>query len=154
MDDATAKVMDLYPRIYFACHRRHVRDHATRRTLSDHQASILDHLDERDPLTLTTLARHMDVTPATMSLAIDRLERKGYVRRKRDRLDRRRVLLRLTPAGSRLRDSRTVLEPDRVAALLECLAPDQREAAVLGLSLLARAATEMMHERQLNRKPT
>ncbi len=153
MDDAVAQVMSLYPRIFFACHRRHVRDPASKRVLSDHQASILDHLDEHDPLTLSTLARHMDVTPATMSLAIDRLERHGYVKRKRDRLDGRRVLLRLTAAGGRLRDSRTVLEPDRVTALLERLTPEQRTAAVAGLSLLARAAAEMMQERQLSRKP-
>ena len=35
--------MSLYPRIYFACHTRHVRDPQTQRTLSRHQASVLDH---------------------------------------------------------------------------------------------------------------
>src|SRR2546429_2235399 len=66
--DAARQLMELYPRIYFACHARHVRDPRTRRLLSAHQASILDHLDEREPLTLVDLARHMGVTPSTMSL--------------------------------------------------------------------------------------
>jgi hypothetical protein len=39
--------MNLYPRIYFACHTRHVRDPQSHRLLSRHQASVLDHLDER-----------------------------------------------------------------------------------------------------------
>ena len=101
-------VMTLYPRIYFACHTRHVRDPQTQRLLSRHQASILDHLDEIDPTTLNDLARHMGVTPATMSVAIDRLEGKGYVSRLRDAADKRRVHLRLTTAGVRVRQASSV----------------------------------------------
>jgi hypothetical protein len=36
---AMTAVMTLYPRIYFACHTRHVRDPQTQRMLSRHQAS-------------------------------------------------------------------------------------------------------------------
>jgi DNA-binding MarR family transcriptional regulator len=92
--------MTLYPRIYFACHTRHVRDPQSQRLLSRHQASILDHLDELEPTTVMELAGHMGVTPATMSLAIDRLERKGYVVRLKDAKDRRRVHVRLRSAAS------------------------------------------------------
>ncbi len=74
---AATDVMSLYPRIYFACHTRHVRDPQTQRTLSRHQASVLDHLDETDPMTLNALAGHMGVTAATMSITVDRLEKKG-----------------------------------------------------------------------------
>src|SRR6185436_12268890 len=97
--EAARQVMALYPRIYFACHTRHVRDPQSQKLLSRHQASILDHLDEIDPTTLNDLARHMGVTAATMSIGIDRLERKGFVVRARDTVDRRRVHLRLTTAG-------------------------------------------------------
>ena len=86
-DEVTAaaeSVMALYPRIYFACHTRHVRDPQSQRLLSRHQASVLDHLDEIEPTTLMELSRHMGVTAGTMSVAIDRLERKGYVVRLRD----------------------------------------------------------------------
>src|SRR6187549_1122094 len=93
--DAARLVMALYPRIYFACHTRHVRDAESQRLLSRHQASILDHLDEVDPTTVNDLARHMGVTAATMSIALDRLERKGYIARARDAADRRRVHVRL-----------------------------------------------------------
>jgi DNA-binding MarR family transcriptional regulator len=135
------EVLALYPRIYFACHTRHVRDPETQWLLSRHQASILDHLDEIDPITLNDLARHMGVTPATMSLAIDRLEKKGYVIRLRDTVDRRRVQLRLTGAGVRVRQATSVLDPPRVEALLARLTPDEREMAIRGLRLLADAAT-------------
>jgi DNA-binding MarR family transcriptional regulator len=140
------QVMELYPRIYFACHTRHVRDPRTRRLLSAHQASILDHLDEHEPLALLDLARHMGVTPSTMSLNIERLVRRGYVSRERAAEDGRRLRLRITPAGVRLREAKSVLDPARVHALLARLAPDQQEAGIQGLALLARAGSELMDE--------
>jgi DNA-binding MarR family transcriptional regulator len=141
---AARTLMQHYPRIYFACHTRHVRDPQTSRLLSRHQASILDHLDEIDPITLADLARHMGVTPGTMSLSIDRLERKGYVLRLRDTADRRRVHLRLSAAGVRVRQASSVLDPPRVEALMEQLSPEDRDAALHGLALLAGAAQSMM----------
>jgi len=134
--------MGLYPRIYFACHTRHVRDPHSQKLLSRHQASILDHLDEIDPTTLNDLSRHMGVTAGTMSLSIDRLERKGYVIRLRDTADRRRVHLRLTSAGVRIREANSVLDPARVEALLGRLSDADREAAIRGLALLAGAASD------------
>ena len=140
-------LMTLYPRIYFACHTRHVRDPQTQGLLSRHQASILDHLDELAPTTVMDLARHMGVTAATMSLAIDRLERKGYVVRLRDAADRRRVHVRLTTAGVRVRDASSVLDPARVDAVLARLTEDERVRAIHGLELLARASEQEMESR-------
>jgi len=137
-------LLDAYPRIYFACHTRHVRDPATGGIVSAHQASILDHLDEVDAMSVTDLAEHMGVTVATMSLAIDRLERKKLVRRQRDAADRRRVLLRITPAGMRLREAKSVLDPARVEQVLAHLSPQDRAKALDGLALLARASAAHM----------
>jgi DNA-binding MarR family transcriptional regulator len=141
---AARDLMTLYPRIYFACHTRHVRDPQSQRLLSRHQASVLDHLDEIDPVTLNALARHMGVTAATMSVTIDRLERKGYVVRLRDAGDRRRVHVRLTAAGVRMREANSVLDPVLVEALVSRLSDEDRDAAIHGLSLLAAAATSQV----------
>jgi DNA-binding MarR family transcriptional regulator len=149
---AARELMTLYPRIFFACHTRHVRDPQSARLLSRHQASVLDHLDEVDPMTLNGLAKHMGVTPGTMSLTIDRLERKGYVVRLRDAADRRRVHLRLTTAGVRVREASSVLDPPLVEALVARLSADDRDAAIRGLELLATAAQEQMAERARPRR--
>jgi MarR family transcriptional regulator, organic hydroperoxide resistance regulator len=138
-DDARA-VLDAYPRIYFACHRRHVRDPESGRVLSAHQASILDHLDEVESTTLAELARHMGVTASTMSLGIERLVRGGYVARERDPADRRRLELRLTEAGVRIRNQQSVLEPALVEAMLDRLSIEEHEDVLRGLRLLAKAA--------------
>jgi DNA-binding MarR family transcriptional regulator len=145
--DPVRQVMTFYPRIFFACHTRHVRDSRSGRVLSAHQASILDHLDEIEATGLNQLAGHMGVTASTMCLTVDRLARSGYVVRARDARDGRRVALRITRAGARLRDEKTVLDPERVKAMLACLKPGERREALRGLELLAQAADKSIQER-------
>ncbi len=146
-NDPVERLLELYPRIFLACHARHVRDPESAALLSAHQASILDHLDETDPLTLAELARHMGVTPGTMSVTIDRLAALGYVLRSRHESDGRRVNLRLSEAGLRLRHARSVLDRDLVRDLLGGLDPAELERALDGLALLARAARELQHRK-------
>jgi DNA-binding MarR family transcriptional regulator len=143
-DSEVQQVLDAYPKIFFACHTRHVQDPKTRRVLSAHQASILDHLDSVEPTSLMDLAKHMGVTPSTMSLTLDRLARHGYIARRRDPKDKRRSALRLTEAGERIRRAQSVLEPARVAGMLEALSAEDRAQALRGLALLAKAAALFM----------
>ena len=140
-------VLDLYPRIFHACHSRHVRDPKTREAVSANQTRVLDHLDDVEPTSLMALARHMGVGASTMSLTVDRLVRRGYVTRSRHTADRRVVNLRLTASGARLRDAQSVLDPVRVKAMILRLTPEERRDALRGLGLLARAANEEMHSR-------
>jgi MarR family transcriptional regulator, organic hydroperoxide resistance regulator len=144
--EQTRQLVRLYPKIFFACHTRHVRDPKSKRTISSHQASVLDHLDTAEPMPLMKLAKHMGVTPSTMSISVERLVRQGYVRRSRDREDARRVGLTLTEAGTRVREANSVLSEARVAAMLERLSAPEREAALDGLGILARAAERFMEE--------
>lgn len=48
------------------------------------------------PLSAGQLSDRSGLSPAAMTALIDRLERKGYVRRTRDAADRRRVFVELT----------------------------------------------------------
>jgi DNA-binding MarR family transcriptional regulator len=98
--EIVTQVMELYPRIFHACHSRHVRDPKTSEAVSANQARVLDHLDDVEPASLMGLARHMGVSASTMSLTVDRLVRRGYVTRSRDAADRRVVNLRLTDDGA------------------------------------------------------
>ena len=144
-------VLRCYPQIYFACHKRHVRDPKTQEVLSGHQASVLDHLDDVEGTSLLALAQHMGVTASTMSLTIDRLERGGYVRRERSPQDGRRVDLRLTETGVGIKKQQKVLEPELIAAMLRHLDPVRRQEALRGLELLAQAAKAMIAAGDLQR---
>jgi DNA-binding MarR family transcriptional regulator len=142
-----AAVFRDYPRIYFACHREHVRDPETGTQVSSRQVSILDHLDADAPTMLTDLASHLGVTAATMSIAIGRLVDQGYVTRVLDPVDRRKVQLRLTDAGARVCAANSVLEPTLVEEMLDQLSAADRKAALRGLALLARGAQSAQHAR-------
>jgi DNA-binding MarR family transcriptional regulator len=151
--NAVRQLMEFYPRIYFACHRRHVRDPKSRRVLSAHQGSILDHLDAREPVMLLELARHMGVTPSTMSLEVEQLVRKGYVTRERDADDGRRLRLRLSSGGVRVQEANSVLDTERVRKMLARLSREECAAGIAGLALLAKAASEQTEELRKRRRP-
>ena len=140
--------IDLYSQIYFACHTRHVHDPDSGTRVSARQASILSHLDAVDPTPVSELATHMGVTVSTMSIALDRLERQGYVARARAESDARVRHIRLTPAGERLRTAQKVLEPRLVQAMLARLSPADRRDALRGLELLGGAAREQTSSRR------
>jgi len=150
MQAQVRELMMYYPQIYFACHTRHVRDVQRNLVLSAHQASVLDHLDKIEVTNLHTLAAHMGVTDSTMSLTVNRLVRQGYVSRTRDPHDARRVNLLLTHAGVRIKSEKSVLDPARVQAVLEQLSEQERESALAGLALLARASHAAMRTRRDN----
>lgn len=57
----------------------------------------LDALDVEGPMTAGRLAATVGVSTAAMTTVLDRLERAGYARRRRDEGDRRRVLVELEP---------------------------------------------------------
>jgi DNA-binding MarR family transcriptional regulator len=140
--DHVRRIQRAYPQLYLACHLRHTtrrREHG----LSDRDASVLAHLDELSPIPAGGLARHLGVGPSTVTEAVDRLEARSLVTRERGR-DRRRVLLRITEAGRELMSATSVLDAARVDALVKALPARERDAAVRGIELLAKAARKLM----------
>ncbi|MBP2320380.1 DNA-binding MarR family transcriptional regulator [Kibdelosporangium banguiense] len=59
------------------------------------EEKTLDLLEREGPLTAGELTAHTGLAPASVSGLIDRLERKGFVRRVRDREDGRRVIVEI-----------------------------------------------------------
>jgi DNA-binding MarR family transcriptional regulator len=135
-----AAVQRYYPQIYLACHTQHQRRRTSAVPLTAHESSILAHLSEREPMRASDLARHLGVARSTLSAALKRLTRLGYIARDSDEGDRRAASLLLSPQGVQAMQGGSVLETARVAALLERLPPRDRSTAIRGLSLLASAA--------------
>jgi len=140
MDDPVREVLAAYPQIYHACHIQHPRRRTNPASLSARESWILGHLHSRRPMRAGDLARHLSLRPSTVSEAVKRLERLGYLTRRRVEGDRRRLDLYLTPRGAEAMKAGSVLDPGRVGMLLRELPPGDRVAAVRGLGLLARAA--------------
>jgi DNA-binding MarR family transcriptional regulator len=138
------EVQRYYPQIYLACHIDHVRTKSTKWRLSSRDSSILSHLDPERPMSPRELASHLGVAASTLSATIARLERLGYLASSTGRADRRQRELRLTDRGAEAMASTSVLDSEKVAALLERLGSKDRTAAVEGMALLARAARALM----------
>ncbi|HKO57432.1 MAG TPA: winged helix DNA-binding protein, partial [Thermoanaerobaculia bacterium] len=103
-----------YPQVYLACHVDHVRATSTAWQLSSKDASILAHLDRDVPMSPRQLAAHLGVVASTLSAALLRLARLGYLTSTPRADDRRQRELRLTDRGAEAMASTSVLDAARV----------------------------------------
>lgn len=142
-DDPVLEVQRLYPQIYVACHRDHVRAVSTRWRVSSQDASILVHLDREAGLSPRRLSKHLSIAPSTLSAAITRLSKLGYITSTPAEDDRRRHELRLTAQGAEAISETSVLDAERVRSLLDKLKPKEVSEALRGLQLLAKAAGKL-----------
>ncbi|MEU7556533.1 MarR family transcriptional regulator [Streptomyces sp. NPDC044571] len=70
---------------------------AAKQGLSATETKTLDLLQRRGPLTAKELSAHSGLAPASVTGLVDRLERKGFVRRVKHPTDKRRVLVEALP---------------------------------------------------------
>jgi DNA-binding MarR family transcriptional regulator len=137
-----------YPQIYFACHTRHVRRASTATRLSAADSTLLAHLDEAHATRPSALAKHLGVAASTLSAAINRLAKLGYVTLGKAAGDRRAVDLRLTANGAAAMQASSVLDAALVAKMLARLLPAERRRALEGIGLLATGARRVQGDRK------
>jgi DNA-binding MarR family transcriptional regulator len=140
IDRAIERIQVCYPQVYYACHTRHDRARSNETRLSARDSQILVHLDGHAALTLSDLAAHMDLSRSTLSEALTKLERLGYVvKAPHAARDRRHIGLSLTRKGAAAVRAGSVLEGRRLRAVLSTLSARQLDAVISGLETLARA---------------
>jgi DNA-binding MarR family transcriptional regulator len=86
----------------------------------------LDILDRDGPMTAGRLAARARLSPGAMTALLDRLEERGFARRRRDTQDRRRVLVEVTPE-LRKRAAQLYGTPDEGADALGGYSDEQLE---------------------------
>lgn len=82
-------------------YNRRLQDHLSCRGMTAAQYLHLRTLWESGPLTQTEIAARLGIEKASSTGVLEALTRDGLVERSRDGLDRRRVILQLSPAGRR-----------------------------------------------------
>ncbi len=87
------------------CHLHHTRVHQLLEALGLYrgQPMVLQALWEQEGLTQTGLAERMNVTPATMTKMLQRMEKTGFIQRRADPDDQRVSRVYLTEAGRAVR---------------------------------------------------
>jgi DNA-binding MarR family transcriptional regulator len=98
---------------------------------------------ENETTTLGEVARRLMVTPAVVTGLIDRLERRGFVRRVGGGSDRRRVHLALTEEGRAASDDVEDHLIREIAQRLETLSNEEIDQLNRGLSTLARITADL-----------
>jgi DNA-binding MarR family transcriptional regulator len=104
-------------------------------------ASVLSRLDRDGPQTTSELAAAERVRPQSMAQTLAELDADGFVSRRPDEADGRRVLIELTRAGrQRLREERRRREDWLAEAIASELSPDEQRALLEAVPLLQRLA--------------
>lgn len=93
-----------------------------------HHYTVLVALDEQGPASQAALGRRLSIDRSDMVAVINDLERDGLVSRTRDERDRRRNLIRLTPAGAKALKRLDARVQDAQDALLQPLSAVERRA--------------------------
>lgn len=93
-------------------------------------------------LTPGELLESMMITSGTMTNRIDRLERRGFVKRSTSKTDGRKVLVTLTKAGLKKVDAALVDHAANEATIISALDPSQRNHLVELLRLLSRSVAD------------
>lgn len=136
LEQSILRVQTAYPRIYLACHTRHQNARSTADHISQRDGALLAHLEEAQATAQSDLARHMGVAKSTLSEALAALEDCGFVARSAEGVRR-------TPKGTTGMSNGSVLEPERLRRILELLTTEERQRAVEGLELIARASESL-----------
>lgn len=87
--------------IYRAALKR-LNSRLAREKITFSQYSVLLALSRNGPMQMNRLSGHMLVAPANVTGLVDRMSKKGYVRRRRDPRDRRLFVVEPTEGGARL----------------------------------------------------
>jgi MarR family transcriptional regulator for hemolysin len=110
--------------------------------LTPTQFAILALIERFESLNTSQLADHLDLTVPTVVRAIDALERKGLVERRRRADDHREIALRVTPEGNTVRQEMEQLRRQRIIKLLSSMTAEEISGLLLGYEGMARAATQ------------
>ncbi|HEY4753804.1 MAG TPA: MarR family transcriptional regulator, partial [Candidatus Limnocylindrales bacterium] len=107
--------------------------------------NVLFVLSAEGPLPMNRLAEVLDVSQASATGIVDRMEQRGLVTRERDDDDRRVVRVTLTPQGAGLISGLAAEQRDKLGRLLDTLADDDAAALLQGLRAMRLARQALRH---------
>jgi DNA-binding MarR family transcriptional regulator len=117
--------------------------HWLRGSLSLVHLHVLTVIQVNGPLSMSKLADALDVSVASLTGIVDRMESRGLVERRREPDDRRVVLVHPTDAGDAVFDEMASERRKTLEPLLGRMTDDELESFLVGLRALRRVRTDM-----------
>lgn len=108
--------------------------------------AVLEVLLHKGPMPINTLGRKVLLASGSMTPAVDRLERRGLVRRKDDPVDRRVRVVELTPPGEELIREAFAAHEDAMERAVSALTAAERATVVRLLKKLGKGAEAQQTE--------
>jgi DNA-binding MarR family transcriptional regulator len=108
--------------------------------------NVISVLETDGPQPMRALAEALDVSQASATGIVDRMEQRGLVERRRDEEDRRVVRVILTDEGRQLVEGVARERQDHMRAMLDEFTDDELQAFLTGTRAMRRAR-ELLHER-------
>ena len=88
----------------------------------------IDAVGYQDKNPMNVVAARLDITLATLTIAVNKLVEKGYIERERDAADRRKVLISLTKKGRQVFRAHRMFHKKMVDEAVGLLTPEEEEA--------------------------
>ena len=127
--------------------------HWLRGSLSLVHLHVLTVLQVRGPLPMSKLADELDVSVASLTGIIDRMEARGLVGRRREPDDRRVILVHRTDAGDAVFGEMAAERRKHLEALFDRMTDEELESFLVGLRALRRVRSEAMAETHREESP-
>jgi DNA-binding MarR family transcriptional regulator len=147
LDDGVRTMILLMPRLVGRAKRTPPPPELRSLDLAPRHLSLLAYLMFDGPMNVNEIAARLEVAPATVSLMVSDLSRKGVLERREDPSDRRRTIVSI--AAERLPSIKGWLAAGASAwrTVLKPLTPQQRSLVVETLQAYERAVAEASGER-------
>ena len=117
-----------------------------RSALSLVHLSVLAALEAEGPLPMSRLAEQLDVSDASATGIVDRMERRGLVERQHDTNDRRRVLVHQTAAGTQVFRDIAAHRREMLTCVLAELTPDEMAGLLVGMRAMRSARARVLSQ--------
>lgn len=97
LPEAVRALLLLLPRVIGRAKRARIPAELSSFSLAPRHLSLFSYLQFDGPMPVNELASRLQVAPATVSLMISELSRKGLLERREDEADRRRTIVSIAP---------------------------------------------------------
>ena len=109
--------------------------------------AALEALLHKGPLTISEIQAKVPLASGSMTAAVDRIEKKGFIIRKTTPEDRRARLLELTPAGKRVVESAFKKHAQDLEAVMSVLSDEEKRQLYALVKKLGLFVAESSRER-------
>jgi len=109
---------------------------------------LMESAGEGEPYTISSMAGKLGIDPATVVRTVDSLEKRGLVKRRRDKQDRRQVFVELTDAGRAARREVQQRFKRHIQAIFVAMSAEGRASFLNGLEEFVQVGQEACVEQE------